>query len=137
MILRLFFILSAISPALNAGNDSSNVLIQGDTVQVSAEINISLDLQANQNIPVSVMVTHHKNTAVDNNSFKIGNKNLIANFVQNVSMPSNKDVIVSVYKTLLEGMPAGNHILPPISVRVEGKEYQTPPITVIINAPGT
>lgn len=132
---RLFFLVSVLATHLNAAtvNDTSNVLVYGDTVQVSSEVNISLNLKAGQNIPVSIMVTHDKKATIDTSSFKLGNKVLIANFVQNVEMPSNANLIVSVYHTNLEGMPAGNQILPPISVKVNGKDYLAPPLTLIID----
>ncbi len=131
----MIFMLSLLATNLHGAtvNDTSNVLIYGDSVQVSSEVNISLNIKAGQNIPVSIMVTHDKNTTIDSSSFKMGNKVLIANFVQNVAMPSNANLIVSVYHTDLEGLPAGSQILPPISVKVNGREYQAPPLTLVID----
>jgi len=132
MILRLLALFFLLSIGLYA-EETSNVLIIGNTVQVSYQVNISLVLTSGDPIPISVMVTHRKSNSVDPASFRYGNKPLGVTFVQNVLMPSNADLIVSVYQTQLEGLPPGNHILQPISAKVGGKEYQSTPVSVMIN----
>jgi hypothetical protein len=135
MLFRLIALFALFSLTLGA-NDTTNVLIYGDHVQVTYQINLSAVLTAGAPIPVTVMVTHEKNNPVDVDSFRYGNKPLTAAFVQNVPMPSNADIIVSVYQAQLEGLPAGNQTLQPISAKVGGKPYQSTPVSVMIYPKG-
>ena len=79
----------------------------------------------------SVMITHDKTNTVDANSFRLGNKPLKVDFVQSASMDGNLEV--SIYKFQLESMQKGEYTLPPIVVKVGGKDYQAPPITIEVD----
>ncbi len=110
-----------------------NVLVNGN-VQVNASIYQYADLEQNAPLPGSVMVTHDANAKIDVSSFQIGDKPLKTTFMQEIPMDSYSNLVVSIYSFQLEGLPPGVHTLPPIHVKIGGKDYQAPPITVQIQA---
>lgn len=131
MFLRLLFLVFILSPLLLISlNDDSDVLIYGDNVQISSEINEGESITANSPIQGTVMVTHNKNNLVDVSSFSIGRKHLKVEFVKEVSMSSYSDLVVTVYQFQLEGMAPGFQTLPSIKVNVGGKEYEAPPLQI-------
>lgn len=113
--------------------EESNVLIYGDNVQVSAEINVYENIMPNQPIPVSLMVTHDANNLVDANSFTLGDKPLNVNFVKTMDMSPDSQLVVSVYSIQLEGMKTGIQTLPGIKVKVGNKYYVSPALVVRVN----
>lgn len=135
LLFRLFFLLSFCLPLdLFSIDTQSNVLIYTDPVQISSEINQYEQLVAGTPIQGSVMVTHDAKNAIDPNSFRLGNKLLSVEFVQSVPMSDYSNLVVTIYKFRLDGMKKGIHTLPPIKVKVGGKEYQAPPLTLEIGS---
>jgi len=129
--LRLSFLFLFFVPLqLVSDQPVSNVLIYRDTVQVSSQINEFANVVEDQPIPVSIMVTHAENNPVDVNSFRMDNKSLKVDFVEIVPMASSGNLVISIYKFQLDGMKKGTHTAPPISVKVGGKEYASPPLVV-------
>lgn len=137
----LFFLVTLFCPIfcpillLAADSDSadsdSNVLIYTDPVQISSEINAYENIKSGIPIQGSILITHDKNTPIDNNSFKIGNKPLKATFVKTTSMWSG-NLVVSIYSFQLDGMKSGTYTLEPIKATVGGKQYEAPPIIITI-----
>jgi hypothetical protein len=129
--MKLFFLLLILFP-LSLISEQTNVLIYKDTVQVSSEIYAYEKLVTGVPIQGSVMVTHDANNAIDVNSFRLGEKPLKVTLVQSVRISPYSPLMVTSYQFQLEAMSQGSHTLPPIKVNVGGKEYQAPPLTVLI-----
>jgi len=129
---KLFFLFLILSSwHLIAYDPNIFVYGEGDT-QVNSEINVYENLVAGAPIQGSVMITHNKNAVIDANSFRLGDKPLKVTLVQSVSMSSYSSLIVTIYQFQLEGMPQGSYILPSIKVKVDGKEFQAPPLSIQI-----
>src|SRR5271166_6030922 len=58
------------------GQSQSNVLIYGDNVQVSSQVNEYENIVAGTPIQGTVMITHASTNPVDPNSFRMGEKPL-------------------------------------------------------------
>lgn len=135
ILFKLFFLLSLCLPlCLISDNAQSNVLIYTDPVQVSSEISQYEKLVAGNPLQGSIMVTHDAKNAIDPNSFRLGDKPLSVEFVQSMPISDYSNLVVTIYKFRLEGMKNGIHTLPPIKVRVGGKDYQAPPLTLEIGS---
>ncbi|MCE5318000.1 MAG: BatD family protein [Parachlamydia sp.] len=127
----LFFLMLLLTPlSLLAETPASNVLIYTDPVQVSSSINAYENIVAGVPIEGTVMVTHQESSAVDPSSFRIGSKPLKVEFVQIVAMSDYSNLVISFYSFKLEGMNKGQYTLDPINVKVGGKVYQAPPLTI-------
>lgn len=114
-------------------SNNSILIYGGGTTQVTSEINTYEILRANRPIQGSVMVTHDKDSKIDDKSFKMGEQPLEVVFVKNVPMSTFNPLVLSIYQFTIKGMPSGEHILPPITVKVNGTVYQAPPITIQVN----
>lgn len=110
---------------------ATNMLIYNEgNVQISSEIYQYDQVVAGLPIEGSVMITHDTKQTIDPSSFRLGDKRLNVKFVQSVPMSQQDHLVVTIYKFQLQGMKKGNHTLPPIKVKVGGKEYQAPPLMV-------
>lgn len=130
----LLFLMALLTPlSLLAETGPSNVLIYTNPVQITASINAYENLVAGVPIEGTVMVTHQESNAVDPDSFRIGSKPLTVEFVQNVSMSEYSNLVITFYRFKLDGMNKGQYTLDPINVKVGGKVYQAPPITIQVS----
>lgn len=131
MLNLLFLILFSFPLPLSSSAEGANILVYGDTVQVTAEVNDEYgDLRAGAPIRGSVMITHNMDDAIDNDSFLIGDKPLKVEFVKSVRLSSYSNLIISIYHFQLDGMKAGEHVLPSIKVKVGGKNYESLSLTI-------
>ena len=129
----VFIPLLMVAAYLIAYNDQANDFIYGEgNTQVNSEINEYEDIVAGAPIQGSVLITHDKKDAIDINSFRIGDKPLKVEFIQTTSMSSLSNLEVSIYQFQITGLKSGVNTLPPISVKIGGKEFQAPPLTVEI-----
>jgi len=129
--LRLFLLVLTSGPLqLISTQEDTNVLIYGDSVQISSEINEGETIVAKKPIQGTLMITHDEKNPVDLNSVTMGGKHLKLEFVKTVSMSSYSNLGVDVYQFQLEGMDSGFQTLPPIKVKVGGKEYEAPPLMI-------
>ncbi len=119
-----------ISGFLIADQGQTNILLYKDNVQVTSEINQYENIVAGMPIKGSVLITHYASAAIDPNSFKLGDEPLSVEFEQNVQMFSYSDLEITIYRFQLPGKKAGIYNLKPIQVKVNGKIYQAPPLTV-------
>lgn len=127
----LLFLIALLAPlSLLAETGPSNILIYTDPVQVTASINAYENLTAGVPIEGTVMVTHQDNNIVDSESFRIGTKLLKVEFVQNVALSEYSNLVITFYRFKLEGMNKGQYTLDPITVKVGGKVYEAPPVTI-------
>jgi hypothetical protein len=62
----------------------------------------------------------------------MGNDPLKVEFVKEVDLSSEGKLVITIYQFELPGKKKGNYDLPPISVKVGGKEYQAPPINLSV-----
>lgn len=89
----------------------------------------SVSIEANQYvkvgepIQVSVLVTHDRSSKVDENSFTQGRKPLNVLFSKNVSMGKGTNLVISFYSYTIPPKEKGSYTIPPVSVKVDGKEY--------------
>lgn len=110
-----------------------NVLTYNDgNVEVDAEINAYENLMENKPINGSIFITQDFAAEIDSGSFRIGDKPLKALQVSSKQISVDSPMRVSIYSFTLDGMPAGLHNLPPISVKVGSKTYQSLPLSIEI-----
>lgn len=75
-------------------------------------------------VDVSVMVTHRKGSEVDLDSFKLGDKLLKVEFLKDIQISDQSDLVISIYTFVSEAKEKkGLYTLPPVSVNVGDKEY--------------
>lgn len=132
MLLLQFFCFLSLASDQFSSNQKNNLIYGEGTTLVTTEIDTYENLAANTPITGSVMITHDQKATIDVSSFRLGNTPLKVNFVQSASMSSYNPLVVTIYKFQLPGMKSGAHTLPPIAVKVGGKEYQALPMTIDI-----
>jgi hypothetical protein len=130
-MLRLFMLL-LVAPISIAFAQNSNVLIYKDPVQVNAEVSPYAVLKEDSPITGTIMITHNTNLKVDEGTIRMGDDPLKVQFVKNVTLSSEGSLIISIYDFEMKGMKKGNYELPPISVKVGGKEYQAPALNITV-----
>ena len=132
--LRLFCLL-ALSPLPLFSADQSNILIWNEgNVQVASQINAFEKIVANKPIQGSVMVTHDANNPIDGTSFRMGDKPLKVQLVQTVPISSSSKLVLTIYNFTIDGMENGVYTLPPVKVKVGGKDYQSAPLTIQVGS---
>lgn len=107
---------------------SDALFYKDDDTQVTSEIEVYQTIVQDVPIKGSVLITHDSTKKVDVDSFRIGDKPLKVTFV--TSQPMGDSLEVSVYSFELEGMKNGQHVLPPVVVKIGGNEYQAPSMVV-------
>lgn len=103
------------------------------STEVTSQISEYENISANKPIQVSIFVTHDSKSPVDISSFRLGNKLIKVTFVQTTQISSFSNLAVSIYKTQLEGLPAGTHVLNPINVKIGGKQFQAPRLIIEVS----
>ncbi len=78
---------------------------------------------AGKPVDVSVMVTHRKTSKVDISSFKLDGKSLKVEFLKEIQMSEQSNLVISIYQFTVEAKKKGLYTLKPVSVRVNGIEY--------------
>lgn len=134
-VLRIFFILVLLAPVhvVSFQTVNDNLIWNEGNIEVTSEISPYESIQANQPISGTVMITHDKNDSIDTSSFRMGDQRLKVKLVQSAVMATNKKLVVTIYNFQMEGKPSGVYTLPPIRVRVAGKEYQAR--SLVLNVP--
>lgn len=99
------------------------VTLYAQNIHITAEI----DLEAYENEPLkgTISITHQQQDKVDTNSFSLNKKTLSVELVKEVQIAPNNPLILSLYRFQIPAQPQGLYALPPISVRVGGKTYQS------------
>ena len=115
--------------------DQNNILIwdQG-TVQVDSQVNAFENIVADKPIKGSVMITHDASNPIDDKTFRMGDKPLKVEFVQTLSVSSRSKLVLSIYNFTIDGMKNGVYTLPPIKVKIGGKEYEAPPLSIQVGS---
>lgn len=118
---------------LHSTEERGSVLSYGQgNVQVDVQIDEYKPIVAGQPIEGTIMITHEEKNKIDESSFRMGDKPLRVIPVKESSMASGP-LMVSIYKFSVEGQKQGLQNLPPISVKIDGKEYTTPPTSILVN----
>jgi hypothetical protein len=71
----------------------------------------------------SVTVTHEKNQKIDEKSFKLGEDPIPLEFIKEVKISPDSDLIISIYQFTIPPKRPGRYVLPPVTVTVGGKQY--------------
>ncbi|MBN9376932.1 MAG: hypothetical protein BGO14_02035 [Chlamydiales bacterium 38-26] len=101
-------------------------------------INASLDnSQAFQGwpIPGTLEVTHNETDKVEETSATLNNKPLKINLLRNVKISPDSPLMVSIYQFSIPSQKQGTYTLSPINLKVNGKNYQTLPISYEVKGP--
>lgn len=134
LILLCIFLLAS-SGMLPADGFNDNILIydQGD-IQVSTTVDTYEQLTPGSPIKGSIMITRQRKDQVDANSFLLGDKPLKTEFIQSEPISSyDGSLVIDIYRFQTEGMDTGNHALPSIKVKINGKEYVAPPLSIQVS----
>ena len=111
-----------------------NILTYDDgTVEVDASINAYDNLTETTPIVGSVFVTQEKPVAIDINAFRLGDQPLKVTAVNDQDISSDSPISVSIYTFTLPPMSVGIHNLPPITVKVGNKTYQSLPLSIEVS----
>jgi hypothetical protein len=96
----------------------------------AVDVKVAAEIEAggaeNEPLKGTITITHHKQDAVDNNSFILGKNELQAEFVKDVQISPSDPLVLSIYSFTLQGQREGLYALPAISVKVGGAVYQSP-----------
>lgn len=100
--------------------------------EVLVESNIDQNTaQANFPLAGTITLTYDKNAAVDPTSFKVEGKPLEVSLVKNISLVA--DQRLSIYSFSWPAQEKGVHVLPSISVVINGKTYYSKPSNYTID----
>lgn len=98
-------------------------------LEAAPVIEASIDkAQAHYPLEGTITITHRKQEKVDSQSFQIDNQPLETLFVRDTGMPSDANMLVSVYNFQLPAQKqTGLYILPSVSVKINNQVYQSIP----------
>lgn len=135
IILKFLTIVCCLVATPLISDEAENLLMYGGgEVQVTAELSPYVLQSENTPIIGTIMITHNEAAKVDNGSFQMGSDSLQVQFVKDVPLSSYGNLVISIYQFQMKGMKKGIHNLPSITVKVGGKEYTAPPLTVAVGA---
>lgn len=111
-------------------------------MHLSAEVKVSASIDgfthlSNEPLKGTISVTHLRSEKIDPKSVKIGGVDLPVTFIQDTQISSSSDLIVSFYTFSLPPKPKGLHILPEITVKVNGEPIKSIASTYEVNEAGT
>lgn len=89
----------------------------------------SMSSQAHFPLQGTITITHKREEKVDPQSFVMESKPLDVSFVKDAKMSASSDTLVSIYSFQLPAKDKGLYVLPSISMKIDGKTYQTIPST--------
>lgn len=130
-MLKFIFLLVALSLSINLISTQPDILIYDEgNIQVNSQINEFENPVAGKPLQGSILITHDLKNKIDKKSFQLGNQTLDVTFVKTIQMPAS-NLVVSIYSFQINALKEGPpKTLPPISVKVDGKRYQAPPLTI-------
>lgn len=100
-------------------------LLSAQEVTVEASINPN-EAISGQPIKGTLLITHKRNSLVDNQSFQLGEKALSATLVQETKISSDPmGLLISIYEFELPPKEKGLYSLDKIKVKVGGKTYES------------
>lgn len=122
---------------LGAAENVPNILVYDEgSVQVNSTVDAYDQLTPGSPIKGSVMITRGPKDRVDAKSFRMGNLPLTVEFIESQPFSSyGSSLVVDIYRFQVKGIEAGSHTLPPITVKIDGRTYSAPPLTVQITDP--
>lgn len=120
----IFLLLSLVAYNHTAMADDTRV-----TLQLSDK-----GIFAGQEVEGTVTIQHLKTDEVDPKSFNIKGEPLQVQFIKNVEISPQSDLVISFYNFTLPAQEAGLHVLPGINVKISGRSYSTPATTYEVKA---
>lgn len=93
-------------------------------VTVTSEIDTGKVFE-NEPFKVNVTVTHDENQTVELTSFHLGKDKVAVELEKEVKISPSFPLLLSIYSFTMPGQKAGLYALPPVSVRVADKTYQS------------
>lgn len=103
----------------------TNFLI-ADEPTVSAEIDLYKALESRP-LAGTITISHDEKSKIDNTSFQMDGKPLHASFVKSVKISPREPLELSIFTFEIPGKPKGLYVLPPVSVKIDGKSYASTP----------
>lgn len=110
----LLFFFSAVTKNLEAA----------PTVDASID---SMNAHAHYPLEGTVTITHNKEEKIDSSSFEMEGKPLDVSYSRDVLISAASDSLLAIYHFQLPAQEQGLYLLPSISVKIEGKRYQSIP----------
>lgn len=80
---------------------------------------------AGEPIQGTVTITREKSKKIDPNSFKLDGKPLGVEFAKDVTFGESSNLVLSIYHFTIPPQKKGLQTLPPVSVKVDGREYSS------------
>ncbi|MEX1013090.1 MAG: hypothetical protein WD595_02730 [Waddliaceae bacterium] len=71
----------------------------------------------------TLTITHEKDQQIEPQNIQLEGESLQVEFVREVRLSADSDLVISIYNFTLPPKAKGLHVLPEVSVNVEGKEY--------------
>lgn len=87
------------------------------------------ELYSSQKVTGTITIQHMKNEELSPSSFTMEGKPLSVEFLRNVEISPQSDLVITFYRFSLPPQEAGLHILPSVKVNVGGRSYSTPKTT--------
>lgn len=122
---------------LCAADNDPNILVYDEgSIQVNSTVDAYDQLTPGSPIKGSIMITRGSKDKVDAKSFHMGNLPITVEFTESQSFSSyGNSLAIDIYRFQVKGVEAGSHTLPPITVKIDGRTYSAPPLTVQITDP--
>jgi hypothetical protein len=105
----------------------SGIAVADDT-RVSMQLS-DKDIYPNEELQGTITVQHNRSDEVDPSAFHVKGEPLHVEFIRNVEISPQSDLVISFYSFQLPPQESGLHVLPGITVSVAGKSYSTPATT--------
>lgn len=102
--------------------------VSGEDVKVTANMS-EYSLVEGEPLQGTISVTHDNSKKIDIESFRFEGKPLKVEFVRDVKISPDDPLVISIYYFKLPPSKQGLHVLEAISVKVDNKEFQSPPTT--------
>ena len=105
-----------------------------------ADVSVSATIDPttlNQGWPIqgTLEITHYANQKVDEGSVVLGKKPLKINLLKNVTISPDSNLLVTIYQFTLPAQNKGSYTLPPISLKIDGRTYQTMSVPYEVQGP--
>ena len=98
------------------------ILCWAQNVEVRSDVE---DAREGEPLRGTLTITHKGSDLVDETSFTLEGKELSAERVREVELSPESGVLISIYRFQMPSQPVGDHLLPPISVKVGDAVYQS------------
>lgn len=109
------------------------ILIHADDIRVSAQLNEN-EIAPNSPVTGVITIQHDVSQSVDLNSVTLEGAPLHIEFLRDVVISPQSPLRISLYRFQLDPQKPGLHILPSITLKIDGTKYSTTALTYEVSS---